>query len=311
MSLLNVSGVSKKADWTYLLKDIHFSQDRAQNLAIAGSTGSGKTSLLKIIAGLLQPDEGEVLFDGERVKGPLEKLLPGHPRIAYLSQHFELRNHYRVEELLQMASRLTPEESARVYRVCRIDHLVHRRTDQLSGGERQRISLARALVTSPRLLLLDEPYSNLDAIHTQVLQSVLEDIGTELGLTCLMVSHEPHDLLPWADELIILDKGHIMQRGTPEEIYNAPSSAYVAALFGQYQVLSEALRNILEVRGQKRFFRPGDFRMGGEGRLQAEVIHSRFMGSYYQTRVNAAGEVLLINSRQSYRKGDKVFVSIR
>ncbi len=136
MGLLNVSGVSKKEGEDYLLKNINFIQEPFQKLAIAGSTGSGKTTLLKIIAGLIQPDAGEILFEGSRVKGPLERLLPGHHHIAYLSQHFELRNNYRVEELLQMANKLSNADAKLVYQVCRIDHLLKRWADELSGGER-------------------------------------------------------------------------------------------------------------------------------------------------------------------------------
>lgn len=212
MSLLNVSGVSKKQDEDYLLKNINFIQESSQRIAIAGSTGSGKTTLLKIIAGLIQPDEGEVLFEGARVKGPLEKLLPGHPQIAYLSQHFELRNNYRVEEILQMANKLPGADAKLVFDVCKIDHLLNRWSDELSGGERQRISFAKALVTSPKLLLLDEPFSNLDAIHRSILKSVINDIEQRLSTTCIVVSHDPVDLLSWADEIIVINQGKIIQR---------------------------------------------------------------------------------------------------
>src|SRR5205807_866641 len=143
MSFLHVSGVCRQEQGTYLLKDISFIQQEYQKLAIAGATGSGKTTLLKVIAGLTQPQDGEVLFKGTRIKGPEEKLMPGHPDIAYLSQHFELRNHYRVEEILQMANQLEDETADSIYKVCRIDHLLKRWTHQLSGGERQRIALAR------------------------------------------------------------------------------------------------------------------------------------------------------------------------
>src|SRR5580704_11857710 len=155
---------------------ISFSQQRGQKLAVAGATGSGKSTLLKMIAGLVQPDAGRILLEGVRVKGPLETLEAGHPGIAYLSQHFELWNNYRVWEILSYANDLEEEESGELYTICRIDHLLQRRTDQLSGGERQRIALARLLVRPPRLLLLDEPFSNLDRVHKETLQAVVRDI---------------------------------------------------------------------------------------------------------------------------------------
>ncbi|MBD0295148.1 MAG: ATP-binding cassette domain-containing protein, partial [Flavisolibacter sp.] len=160
MSLLQVSNISRQEEGIYVLKNISFGQHPFQNIAIAGATGSGKTTLLKTIAGLVQPTQGTVWFEDERVEGPDEKLLPGHPRIAYLSQHFELLHHYRVEEIIQMANQLSDEEAYVICEVCRISNLVKRWTHQLSGGEKQRIALARLLVSSPRLLLLDEPFSN-------------------------------------------------------------------------------------------------------------------------------------------------------
>ena len=146
-----------------MVDDISFSQKAFQKIAIAGETGSGKSSMLKMIAGLLQPDQGMIYFNDKHVLGPDFKLIPGHPDIAYLSQHFELRNSYRVEELLSYANKLSEEMANAIFEVCMISHLVKRRTDQLSGGERQRIAIARALIRTPKLLLLDEATSALDA----------------------------------------------------------------------------------------------------------------------------------------------------
>ncbi len=222
MTLLTVTGISSKKDNNPLLKAITFTQQKFQKIAIAGETGSGKSTLLRIIAGLVQPDAGSVFLEGKRILGPEEKLVPGHQAIAYLSQQYELRNAYRVEEILSYANMIPEEEADKLYEICHITHLVKRRTDQLSGGEKQRIALARLLIGSPQLLLLDEPFSNLDMIHTGILKSVLRDIGDKLAITCLMVSHSPMDTLSWADEIFIMKEGAIIQKGTPVEIYRQP-----------------------------------------------------------------------------------------
>jgi ABC-type sugar transport system ATPase subunit len=315
MSLLNVSGISKKQGEIFLLKNINFIQEPFQKLAIAGSTGSGKTTLLKIIAGLIQPDDGQVLFEGTRVKGPLEKLLPGHSQIAYLSQHFELRNNYRVEEVLQMANKLSDADAELVCKVCRIDHLLNRWTDELSGGERQRISFAKALVTSPKLLLLDEPFSNLDAIHRGVLKSVINDVEEKLNTTCILVSHDPVDLLSWADEIIIISEGKIIQRGSPEEVYKFPINEYAAALFGKYTIMSNELIRVFPSleNNNRRFMRPGDFKISfNENDVSAEIQSLNFMGNFYEIEVNASGCKLIITSdSNNLNKGDVVYVSIK
>src|SRR5438874_11816833 len=141
MNLLKVSGVYRQEGNNLVVKDISFTQDQFQKIAIAGETGSGKSTLLKMIGGLVQPTSGAVYFENNRVLGPEEILLPGHPAIAYLSQHFELRNNYKVHELLSMANKITDEEADIIYNVCRISHLLNRKTDQLSGGEKQRIAM--------------------------------------------------------------------------------------------------------------------------------------------------------------------------
>ncbi|HET7897349.1 MAG TPA: ABC transporter ATP-binding protein, partial [Flavisolibacter sp.] len=238
MSFLEVFGVSKKIGETVALEPIDLNFSVFRRLAIAGETGSGKTTLLKIIGGLVQPDSGTVYLEGERVLGPDERLLPGHPRIAYLSQHFELRNNYRVADFLEMASKVDETEAQRIYALCRIDHLLKRRTDQLSGGERQRTALARLLTTSPRLLLLDEPYSNLDGLHKQMLKAVINDIVDHGATSCIMVSHDPNDVLPWAEEILVLQKGRVVQHGSPEQVYRWPATAYAGGLFGDFNLLT-------------------------------------------------------------------------
>src|ERR1700744_572039 len=176
MELLQVDGLNGR---------ISFTQEKGRKLAIAGETGSGKSTLLKMIAGLAEVASGEIRFEGSRVLGPLERLVPGQPGIAYLSQHFELWHNYRVEEVLSYANDLSVEESVELYGICHIDHLLARRTDQLSGGERQRIALARLLVKPPRLLLLDEPFSNLDMIHKRSLKNIIRDTAAHFDVSAI------------------------------------------------------------------------------------------------------------------------------
>jgi len=315
MSLLNVSGISKKQGEEYVLKNINFIQQPSQRVAIAGSTGSGKTSLLKIIAGLIQPDAGEVLFEEVRVKGPLEKLLPGHPQIAYLSQNFELRNNYRVKELLQMTNKLSNEDAKLVFEVCRIDHLLNRWSDELSGGERQRIAFAKALVTAPKLLLLDEPFSNLDAIHRSILKKVIADIEERLNTTCILVSHDPVDLLSWADEIIVLHEGKIIQRSIPEEVYSHPINEYVAALFGKFNLISPELIQFFPSlkSDSRRFLRPGDFELNynKNAGVQGKIASSNFMGNYFEVEVILSGYKLTITHVDRFQVGEAVFISVK
>jgi ABC-type glutathione transport system ATPase component len=318
MIFLQVSHINRQEEGTDQLKDISFTQQRFLKLALAGATGSGKTTLLKVIAGLAQPMSGEVWFEGVRVLGPEEKLIPGHPRIAFMSQHFELRNHYRVEELLQMSNELSDEEANRIYKVCRIDHLLKRWTHQLSGGERQRITLAGLLVAAPTLLLLDEPYSNLDAIHKSILKTVITDISEQLKITCILVAHDPVDILSWADEVIVLQQGQIIQKGPSIKVYKDPVNEYSAALFGKYNIINDDLLRLIASNPEiklngKRFLRPEDFTIDLEksSGLIAKVKKVSFMGSYNEILVNISGHDILVNNCGcSIKEGETVHISL-
>jgi len=315
MGFLKVSGISKKEGQRFSVKEINFAQERFQKIAIAGETGSGKTTLLKMIAGLMQPDAGEIIFNGKRVLSPYEKLIPGHPGIAYLSQHFELRNNYRVEEELESKNQLTDKEADEIYSICRIQHLLKRKTDQLSGGERQRIVLARLLTVSPELLLLDEPFSNLDAIHKNIIKSVIYDIGEKLKITCIMVLHEAPDILSWADTILIIKNGQIVQQAGPEQVYRQPVNEYCAALLGEYNLIdAEIFPSILRMMpaGKKLLVRPEDFAIvsPGENAVKGNVQKVLFWGSYYTADVLINEQLIRVRvNRNQFAEGSTIYLS--
>jgi ABC-type sulfate/molybdate transport systems ATPase subunit len=316
MGFLEISNISRYQDGKPIVDDISFSQKAFQKIAIAGETGSGKSTLLKMIAGLVQPDKGMIYFNDKHVLGPEFKLIPGHSDIAYLSQHFELRNAYRVEELLSYANKLTDEMANAIFEVCMINHLAKRKTDQLSGGERQRIAIAQLLIRSPKLLILDEPYSNLDLIHKNILKNVIREIGDSLQITCLMVSHDPSDLLPWADEIILMKAGIIVQQGKPEYVYRHPSSAYAAGLLGDYYILpsklSDAFRKFAGFieNGKEIFVRPEYFKIVSEqDGIEATVRERNFLAGVYSLELSIADTNITIKTMQKHpQKGDKIFI---
>lgn len=300
---LSVSGVSKKIGDQTVLQNTSFSLPVSFRLVIGGETGSGKSTLLKIICGLTQTDTGEVRIEGEKVLGPEERLIPGHPRTAYLSQHFELRNNYRVEEILEASNKMSDEEATRIYEVCQVDHLLKRKTDQLSGGERQRIATAMLLVRSPRLLLLDEPFTNLDRVHKQTMRQVIDDISTELNLNCILVSHDPLDILPWASEVMILQEGKIIQRGSTEAVYHQPVNDYTAGLLGPYNKLTPQQAAALGFTHD--LLRPEQVVISDNG-AAATIVRSVFYGSHYQLEVQLQDGTVVINAPQPYPPGSVV-----
>ncbi|GGG05802.1 ABC transporter ATP-binding protein [Pontibacter amylolyticus] len=297
MSFLEVSGLQVQEDGHTVLHNISFAQGEYEKLAIAGETGSGKSTLLQAIAGLVQPSAGQITFEGKRVIGPHDKLVPGHEGIAYLSQHYDLPQFLRVEQVLRYANTLQGDEAETLYEVCRISHLKQRKTNQLSGGERQRIALARLLSTWPDLLLLDEPYSNLDKGHKELLKEVIHDITERLAITCILISHDPHDTLSWADRILVIEGGRLVQQGTPEQVYRHPVDAYTAGLFGSFNLIPAAVASEFTARtgipasGRDLLVRPEHLKFVDKGiaTLTGTVQKAIFYGGFYDVQVQLPG----------------------
>jgi ABC-type sugar transport system ATPase subunit len=317
MTILKLSNVGKQIDNAWAVKDFSFTQEKNQKIVIAGETGSGKSTLMKMIGGLIQPDAGLILFENNAVEGPNDKLVAGHSEIAYLSQHFELPKFLRVEQVLQYSNSLSVKESNSIYRICQINHLLQRKTDQLSGGEKQRIAIARLLISKPKLLLLDEPFSNLDMVLRDILKSVIDNITRKLRITCMLVSHDPVDSLSWADEIIVMKDGKAIQQGTPETIYRNPVNEYVAGLFGTYSVLTPEMIKLLGVNPKKakRIVRPEEVRIKKikkKIRTSGQVTDVHFLGTHYEIElIVLKNKVIASVLKKTFNVDDIVSVTIR
>lgn len=318
MSLLKVSDISVAEDGITILEHINFEVQEFQKIAVAGETGSGKSTLLQAIAGLVQLSDGQIYFEDELVKGPHDVLVAGHPGIAYLSQQYELPRFLRVEQILKYANQLTEKEGAAIYELCRIKHLLKRKTNQLSGGERQRIALARLLTSSPRLLLLDEPFSNLDVAHKTILKSVIHAISEELEITCVLISHDPGDTLSWADEIFVMKDGKLMQHGKPEHIYQQPINTYVASLFGNFNFISAKHTKLLSLPSQFKnkdiVIRPENIKIETENKeffIKGIVSGVTYFGSYHMLNVSLNKQIAVSVKTESnrYKKDDSVLLS--
>ena len=320
MFLLEVCGVAKNHAGGSYASTISFKIPKGQKLAIAGETGSGKTTLLKMMAGLMEPTIGSVHFNGSRILMPSEQLIPGHPKIAFLSQHFELRNNYRVEELLDMARKIPAARANHIYQICRIEHLLSRKTNQISGGEKQRIVLAQLLTTEPSLLLLDEPFSILDKIHKQIMQDVISDIATHFDTTCVLVSHDAADLLPWANRMLLIKEGAIIRDQAPATIFYSPQNEYEAELLGTCNCISVGLFPSIKALipeandNQQLFIRPSQLSLikpSGKG-FEGTIVGIAFCGSYYLITVQINELTLQVASLDAnYTVGDGYEVCLK
>jgi iron(III) transport system ATP-binding protein len=242
--------------------------------------------------------------------------VPGHPGIGYVSQDFELPKFLRVDQVLDYANSVSEEQAEALFSICRIAHLQDRKTDSLSGGERQRIALARVLISSPSLILLDEPFSNLDGVHKGILKDVIQDVIDRLNISCILISHEPADILPWADKILILKRGKLVQKGSPRKVYETPANEYAAGLLGSFSMLnrsSELLKNNGKKKPKKRFFRPEDFQLVSSRRkgVPGTVMDVQYFGSHYETSVDCNGSLVTVRTTlETLTAGDTVYVSL-
>lgn len=313
MALLEVQQISKRQPDRIILDHISFHQEALQKIAVTGESGAGKSTLLKIISGHVQADGGVVLLNGEKVAGPEEKLLAGHKDIGYLSQHYELHNNYVVKDLICFQMNVDDAEATQLFDICRISHLMERKTNQLSGGEKQRIALCMLLVKYPKLLVLDEPFSNLDPIHKNTLKAVLEDISSRLQITCLLASHDPQDTLSWADKIFVIKEGRIIQQGTPKEIYYRPVNEYVAGMFGKYNWLTreQALWFGIEANEKEVMIRPENFVITASNNgIKGMIQKISFWGSFYEAEVLVKDLKIVVRMpKNQWAKGDEVFIN--
>lgn len=239
MTFLELVNVSKRYGRTVAVDRVNLGVEKGEFVVLLGPSGCGKTTTLRIIAGLVYPDEGKVIIDGRDVT----YVEPGERDVSMVFQDYALYPHMTVFDNIafplvvrRKKFRLSKEEiSERVHKVAKmlgIDDLLDRKPLQLSGGQQQRVALARALIAEPKLWLMDEPLSNLDALIRVHLRAELKKLQKDLGITTIYVTHDQVEALTLADRIAVMNKGRIVQIGTPKEIYENPEHVFVATFVG-------------------------------------------------------------------------------
>jgi ABC-type sugar transport system ATPase subunit len=232
---VSLKGIRKNFGSFQALKGIDLDIEPAEFFALLGPSGSGKSTTLRVIAGLETPDEGTMTVDGADVT----HASPGERNVAMVFQNYALYPHMTVEQNIGFPLKMDgvpksqiPALAREAAQKVRIDHLLHRRPGQLSGGQQQRCALARAIVRKPRLFLLDEPLSNLDAQLRLETRVELKRLHRSLDVTTIYVTHDQEEAMTIADRIAVFLDGDIVQVGTPDDVFNRPSTLDVAAFIG-------------------------------------------------------------------------------
>ncbi len=235
MASLELSNVSKAFGETLVLDDVSLGMEAREFIAFLGPSGSGKSTLLRIIAGLESLDSGEVRLEGERI----DHLPPGRRGVAMVFQHYALYPHMTVRENmafgLKNAGMAKADIEARVAeaaRVLEIEEQLDKKPGQMSGGQRQRVAIGRAIVKQPKLFLLDEPLSNLDAALRMRTRVELAQLRQKVDAAVIMVTHDQAEAMTLADRIIVMNDRRIQQIGPPMEIYSRPANTFVARFVG-------------------------------------------------------------------------------
>ncbi|HEY0056190.1 MAG TPA: ABC transporter ATP-binding protein [Pedobacter sp.] len=317
-SFIEIKQVSKRYPTENFagIREITASISKGQVIAIVGESGSGKSTLLKVIYGLLAPDSGIVNFKNEAILGPDEKLIPGHDSMKMVTQDFSLNTYAKVYD--NVASMLPntnlkykEEKSWEIMKFLRIDHLYNKRVSDLSGGEQQRVAIARAIITEPEVVLMDEPFSQVDTPLKTHLRADIKRLSQDLGITVILVSHDPVDGLSLADEIIVLNKGEIVETGSPEKLYNQPKNAYTSRLLADSNILTKDEAQKLGLKPIKDFVAiyPEWIELKRSwSSKNYTLIDSFFKGLYEELLLEKEGiQVRAVNRNMgAYKKGNPV-----
>ena len=286
--LLNVRNLYFGYNSTSLLfRNLNLSVEKGKIIALAGESGCGKSTLLNIIYGLIDWQSGEIYLEDERIFGPKGNIVPGEKGMKLVSQHYDLMPYLTVKENVGKFisnTNLTEKKQkvAELLDVVGLTDFANVLPKNLSGGQQQRVAIARALSVMPKLLLLDEPFSNLDYSRKMELRERLFSYAKEHQLSVMISTHEIQEILPWTDQIIVLQEGRMIQNDNAEETFNNPYNSYVAKLLGEVNTVTEEEKSLLNI--SKNYFFPHKIHLKENG-LEAEVLESRFAGNHYWNKI--------------------------
>lgn len=246
--MLHVQNISFAYDSKKVISEVSFKIEKGSNVAIIGESGCGKSTLLKLIYGLYDLNEGEIFWNSNPVLGPKFHLVPGMENMKYLAQDFDLMPYITVAENVgKFLSNIYPQEKKQriqeLLEMVEMNEFADTKAKYLSGGQQQRVALARVLALEPEVLLLDEPFSNIDSFRKGALRRNLFAYLKNKGITCIIATHDSIDALSFSDETIVMQKGKILAHDASPKIYLKPESKYVASLYGE---VNEIALNLFE-----------------------------------------------------------------
>ena len=295
MEILQLKNISKSFDGgkTTVLNQIDFSVKKGSIVSFVGESGSGKTTLIRMIAGLERSDSGEIYLKDTLVSSDTIFVKPEKRNIGMVFQEYALFPHMTVSKNIAYGlhqSKNPKQRIAEVLDLVGLKGFEERYPHELSGGQQQRVALARAIAPKPELLILDEPFSNLDAMLRVQLRNEILEIVKKTGVTAIFVTHDTQDALAISDEILILKHGDLVQKAAAETLYKNPKNIYVASLFGEVILLKKEVLKQFQFQieeGKQYAIRNKNLKLSENStyKLQAKIAKSIFLGENYQLKL--------------------------
>lgn len=306
---LRIENLKKIFEENRGIEKIDFSIEKGELISLLGPSGCGKTTLLNIIGGFLKPDNGKIYLEDRDITD----IPPEKRDISTVFQSYALFPHMNVLENIKYGlkyKKLTKKEQNELaleyLKIVGLDGYEKKSIQELSGGQQQRVALARALVLYPKILLLDEPFSNLDAKLKISMREELKELQKNLKISMIFVTHDQEEALSISDKVVVMNNGRIEQIGTPEEIYYSPINEYVANFIGK--------SNFILKDGVKKLIRPENIKIEKNQKGSWKIINKEFMGAYTILKIKNETEELYVNIQgekgREYILGDLVEISI-
>lgn len=276
--MLKVTNISFSYQEKLTINSISFELEKGKNMAIIGESGCGKSTLLKLVYGLYDLDEGQLFWNDTEVLGPKYNLIPGMDFMKYLAQDFDLMPFITVAENVgKYLSNFYPEQKnkriAELLEIVEMTDYANIKAKNLSGGQMQRVALARVLALEPEVLLLDEPFSHIDNFRKNSLRRKLFGYLKEKQITTIFATHDSSDVLSFADEVLVLKEGKLIEEGNPKNIYDNPKTKYIASLFGDV--------NEIEIDEKVELVYPNQLMIVEKSKLNVVVTNAYFLGNHY------------------------------
>jgi len=303
--MLKVNSISFSYLKELTISNISLSLKKGENLAIIGESGCGKSTLLKLIYGLHDLNEGQIFWNETEILGPKFNLIPGMDFMKYLAQDFDLMPFITVAENIgKYLSNLYPEKKwqrvSELLEIVEMNEFANIKAKNLSGGQMQRVAIARVLALEPEVLLLDEPFSHIDNFRKNSLRRRLFSYLKEKEITCIVATHDSTDVLSFSDEVVVMQKGEVIEKGIPKLIYENPNNGYVASLFGDV--------NKIIINGKVQFNYPHQLQVVSKSNLRVSVIKSYFRGSHYLVEALYENGTLFFESVKDYSIFTEVYL---